>query len=181
MAVDECELRGLSVNRFTDELVQKFEKLKDTGKLPKFAAILNPVDVTGSADSAMFEAVTRILFEASEVEGIIVLGLHQTPALQEDFVDKIANLAKQNIKPIVGCDIGETEMALYIRSRFDKLGIPSYGSPEAAARGMAALMWYGRYLKRHGWFENYIELFMKRHGIKAIQEDKLLAELRRPL
>jgi acyl-CoA synthetase (NDP forming) len=181
MAVDECELRGVTVNRFSDELAQKFEKLKDTGKLPKFAAVLNPVDVTGSADSAMFEAVTRILLEASEVDGIIVLGLHQTPALQEDFVDKIANLAKQQIKPIVACDIGETEMALYIRSRFDKLGIPSYGSPEAAARSIAALAWYGRYLKRHGSLESYIELFIERHGIKATQEDKLIAELRRPL
>jgi acyl-CoA synthetase (NDP forming) len=181
MAVDECELRGLSVNRFSGELVQKFEKLKDTGKLPKFAAVLNPVDVTGSADSGMFEAVTRILLESAEVDGIIVLGLHQTPALQEDFVDKIANLARQRIKPMVACDIGETEMALYIRSRFDKLGIPSYGSPEAAARSMAALSWYGGYLKRHGWFDSYIELYMKRHGIKATQEDKLIAELRRPL
>ena len=181
MAVDECELRGLNVNRFSEGLVQKLENLKDTGKLPKFAAILNPVDVTGSADSAMFEVVTKILLEASEVDGIIVLGLHQTPALQEDFVDKVANLAGQHLKPVVACDIGETEMALYIRSRFDKLGIPSYESPEDAARGMAALSWYGTYLKRHGWFESYMELYMKKHGVKATEEDKLLAELRRPL
>ena len=181
MAVDECELRGLTVNRFSDELVKRLERLKETGKLPKFAAILNPVDVTGSADSAMFEAVTRILLEASEVDGLIVLGLHQTPGLQEDFVDRIANLAKQQVKPVVACDIGETEMALFIRSRFDKLGIPSYGSPEGAARAMAALSWYGGYLKRHEWFESYIELFMNRHGIKTMQEDKLITELRRPL
>lgn len=181
MAVDECILRGLTVNRFSDELVEKLEKLKDTGKLPKFAATLNPVDVTGSADSTMFEAVTKMLFEAPEVDSVIVLGLHQIPDLQEDFVDKIANVANQYIKPIVACDIGETEMALYIRSRFDKLGIPSYGSPEGAARSMAALAWYGRYLKHHEWFESYIELFMKRHGRKPMQEDKLITELRRPL
>jgi len=181
MAVDECVSRGLTVNRFSDELVQKFESLKETGKLPKFAAVLNPVDVTGSADSVMFETVTRILLETSEVDGIIILGLHQLPALQEDFVDKVAGLWRQRPKPMVACDIGETEMALYIRSRFDKLGIPSYGSPEAAARSLAALAWYGKYLKRHGWFENYIEQFMKRHGVPVTQESRLLTELRRPL
>ena len=182
MAVDECELTGLNVGRFSDELVEKFEKLKEKGKLPKFATNLNPVDVTGSADSEMFEVATKILFDAPEIDGIVFLGLHQTPGIQEDFVDRIANLAKQYMKPIVACDIGETEMALYIRSRFDKNGIPSYGSPEAAARSMGALARYGEYLKRHGCFEECVETVMRRRGIKPpIQEDKLLTELHRPL
>jgi acyl-CoA synthetase (NDP forming) len=182
MAVDEIEGRGLTVNRFSDELMQKFERLKQKGQLPKFATNQNPVDVTGSANSEMFETVTRILFEASEINGIIVLGLHHTPGLHEDFVDRIANLAKQYIKPVVACDIGETEMALYVRSRFDKLGVPSYGSPEDAARSIAALAWYGEYLRKHGRFEDYLKAFLKRHGRKPVtEEDRLLAELRRPL
>jgi acyl-CoA synthetase (NDP forming) len=182
MAVDECELRGLNVGRFSDELVQKFEKLKEKGKLPKFATNLNPVDVTGSGDSEMFETVTKILFDAPEINGIVFLGLHHAPGIQEDFVDRIANLAKQHMKPIVACDIGETEMALYIRSRFDKNGIPSYGSPEGAARSMAALVKYGEYLMRYRCFEECIATFMRRRGVKPpIQEDKMLAELHRPL
>ena len=59
------------------------------------------------------------------------------------------------------CDIGETEMALYTRSRFDKLGIPAYFSPEDAARSMAALVKYGEYLKKRGCFEEYLEKLLK--------------------
>jgi acetyl coenzyme A synthetase (ADP forming)-like protein len=156
MTVDECVSKGLNVQRFSDETIKKFEELKGKGKIPPFATNLNPVDLTGSVTSEMFEYGARILFEDSEVDGIIVLGLHHLPALQEDFIDRVANLSKNYTKPVVACDIGETEMALYIRSRFDKLGIPAYPSPEDAARAMAALVNYGLYLKKMGCFEQHL-------------------------
>jgi len=161
MAVDECVVRGLNVQRLSDETVQKFDELKKEGKIPPFATNLDPVDLTGSATSEMFEYGTKVLLEDSEIDGIIVLGLHHLPALQEDFVDRVANLSKNYTKPVVACDIGETEMALYIRSRFDKLGIPAYSSPEDAARAMVALVDYGLYLKKCGRFEQYLKTFFQ--------------------
>ena len=162
MAVDECVAQGLNVKKFSEETIAKFEKLKQEGKIPRFATNLNPVDLTGSVTSEMFEEGTRILFEDPEIDGIIVLGLHHLPALQEDFVDRVAELSKKYTKSVVACDVGETEMALHIRSRFDKFGIPAYFSPEDAARGMAALVNYGMYLKKCGQFDQYLESFMKR-------------------
>lgn len=167
MTVDECVLKGLTVNKFSDKVLEKFEDLKQGGKLPKFATTLNPVDVTGSATSEMFEVSAKILLDAPEVNGLLVLGLHHTPALQEDFVDRIANLVKNCTKPVVVCDIGETEMAMFIRSRFEKLGIPAYSSPEDAARAMAALVHYGSYLKKINCFNEYLEICMRRRGFKA--------------
>jgi acyl-CoA synthetase (NDP forming) len=110
----------------------------------------------------MFEEGIRILFEDPEIDGIIVLGLHHLPALQEDFVDRVWELQKKYNKSVVACDVGETEMALHIRSRFDKLGIPAYFSPEDAARGMAALVKYGMYLKKCGDFDDYLDALMNR-------------------
>ncbi|MCZ2808033.1 MAG: CoA-binding protein [Candidatus Bathyarchaeota archaeon] len=162
MAVDECVAQGLNVKRLSDETIEKFEVLKREGKIPRFATNLNPVDLTGSVTSEMFERGTRILLEDPEIHGLIVLGLHHLPALQEDFVDRVADLTRNCVKPVVACDVGETEMALHIRSRFDKLGIPAYFSPEDAARGMAALVNYGLYLKKCGRFDQYLESFMKR-------------------
>ncbi|MEM3824417.1 MAG: CoA-binding protein, partial [Candidatus Bathyarchaeia archaeon] len=109
MAVDECELRGLTVKRFSEATIQKFEKLKEEGRLPKFATNLNPVDITGSGTSEMFETAVEILFQDQEIHGIILLGLHHTPALQEDYIDRVARVASKYDKPIVVCDIGETE------------------------------------------------------------------------
>jgi acetyl coenzyme A synthetase (ADP forming)-like protein len=161
MAADECEIKGLSVKRFSEGTIQKFERLKKEGKLPKFATNLNPVDITGSATSEMFELATEILFQDQEICGIVLLGLHHTPALQEDFIDRVAKVAGKHDKPIVACDIGETEMALHTRFRFDKLGIPAYSSPEDAARAMNALVKYGLYLKKEGCLEDYLEEFSK--------------------
>ncbi|MFW6110656.1 MAG: acetate--CoA ligase family protein [Thermoproteota archaeon] len=159
MAVDECETQGLTVKRFSEETIQKFEKLKNEGKIPAFATNFNPVDLTGSVTSEMFEISTKILFEDDEIDGIILLGLHHNPALQEDFIDKVAEVVGEYNKPIVACDIGETEMALHIRDRFDKFGIPAYFSPEDAARAMSALMKYGLYLQKKGCLEEYLENF----------------------
>jgi acyl-CoA synthetase (NDP forming) len=162
MAVDECELRGLTVERFSEEIRQKFQKLKDQGTLPKFAATSNPVDLTGSVMDSMFEIAADMMFQDPEVHGIILLGLHHLPSLKEEYIDGVAKIADKYSKPIVMCDIGETEMALYTRFRFDKLGIPSYSSPEDAARAMKALVSYGLYLKKNDCAESYIGEFLKR-------------------
>jgi acyl-CoA synthetase (NDP forming) len=162
MAADECGLKGLTVKRFSDETVGKFERLKAEGKIPKFATNFNPADITGSGTSGMFELATEILFQDPEIHGIVLLGLHHTPALTEDFVDKVARVARKYEKPIVACDIGETEMALSVRLRFDRFGVPAYSSPEDAARAMNALMRYGVYLKKKGKLEEYIKEFLER-------------------
>ncbi len=162
MAVDECVSRGVSVKRFSDETIQKLEDLKKEDKIPSFATNYNPLDLTGSATSEMFEIGTKILLDDSEIYGVMVFGLHHSPAMQEDYVDKIVNLSKNYLKPIVACDIGETEMAMHIRDRFDKQGIPAYSSPEDASRAMAALVHYGLYLKKNGFFDSYLERFKEK-------------------
>jgi acetyl coenzyme A synthetase (ADP forming)-like protein len=161
MAADECELQGLNVKKLSEKTIQEFEKLKNEGKIPKFAAIVNPVDLTGSVTSEMYEFATELVLQDPNINGVIILGLHHTPALQEDYVDRVAAVAGKYGKPIVACDIGETEMALHIRSRFDKLGIPAYASPEDAAKAMAALVRYGLYLKKRGAFEEYMQNFLR--------------------
>jgi acyl-CoA synthetase (NDP forming) len=161
MAVDEAESKGLTVNRFSNKTVSKFERLKKDGRLPKFATNFNPVDITGSGTSEMFELASEILFEDPEIDGVILLGLHHTPALQEDFIDRVAKVAGRYEKPIVACDIGETEMALYTRSRFDKLKIPAYSSPEDSARAMNGLVRYGFYLEKNGCLKEYTQSFLR--------------------
>ena len=90
------------------------------------------------------------MFQDSKISGIILLGLHHMPGLREVYIDGIVKIASNYTKPIVMCDIGETEMALYTRSRFDRLCVPSFESPEDAARAMKALVTYGEYLKKTG-------------------------------
>jgi len=162
MTVDECEILGLTVEHFSEETSRKFQKLKDQGIILKIAATTNPVDLTGSVTDDMFEAASDIMFQDKDVNGIILLGLHHMPGLREKYIDSVVKVAGNYNIPIVMCDIGETEMALYTRSRFDKLGIPSYSSPEDAARAMKALVSYGAYLQKNGCAEEYITEFLQK-------------------
>jgi len=166
MTVDECESLGLTVERFSEETLQKFQELKDQNIILKIAATSNPVDLTGSVIDDMFVMAADLMFQEPNVCGIILLGLHHMPGLKEVYIDGIVKVAECYTKPIVMCDIGETEMALYTRSRFDKLGVPSFESPEDAARAMGALVTYGSYLQRIGCFEEYMAAFKKNSRTK---------------
>jgi acetate---CoA ligase (ADP-forming) len=162
MTVDELELQGLTVEPFDAETSRKFDKLKADGTILKIAATHNPVDLTGSVTDEQFKIAADLMFQDTEIDGIIFLGLHHMPGLREIYIDNVAKVAAKYCKPIVMCDIGETEMALYTRSRFDRLGIPSYSSPEDAARAMKALVTYGSYLQRSCCAEEYIKELIQR-------------------
>ncbi len=162
MTVDELELLDLTVDPFSEETKLKFEKLKASGVILKIAATHNPVDLTGSVTDDQFELAADLMFQDREIDGIIFLGLHHMPGLREKYIDSVSKIADKYTKPLVMCDIGETEMALYTRSRFDRLGIPSYSSPEDAARAMKALVTYGNYLQRSNCAEEYIKEFAQK-------------------
>ena len=164
MTVDESEILGLTVNRFTEETLQKFQELKDKGLILKIAATSNPVDLTGSVTDDQFVTSADLMFQDPTINGLILLGLHHMPGLREKYIDGIVKVAAKYHKPIVMCDIGETEMALYTRSRFDRLCVPSYSSPEDAARAMKALVTYGEYLKRMGSADERIAAMKKECG-----------------
>lgn len=161
MTVDECELLGLTVDRFDEQTLQKFQELKDKNVILKIAATSNPVDLTGSVTDDMFEISADLMFQDPQIYGIILLGLHHMPGLKEKYIDGIVKIASKYTKPIVMCDIGETEMALYTRSRFDRLCVPSFTSPEDAARAMKALVTYGAYLIKNNCAEEYIAQIKK--------------------
>jgi acyl-CoA synthetase (NDP forming) len=164
MTVDELEIQGLTVEPFSEETSKKFEKLKNDGIILKIAATHNPVDLTGSVTDDMFEISADLMFQDTEIDGIIFLGLHHMPGLREKYIDSVAKVAMKYSKPIVMCDIGETEMALYTRGRFDRLGVPSYSSPEDAARAMKALVSYGEYLQSNNAAEEYIKEFLQKRN-----------------
>jgi acyl-CoA synthetase (NDP forming) len=164
MTVDELEIQGLTVEPFSEETSKKFEKLKNDGIILKIAATHNPVDLTGSVTDDMFEISADLMFQDTEIDGIIFLGLHHMPGLREKYIDSVAKVAMKYSKPIVMCDIGETEMALYTRGRFDRLGVPSYSSPEDAARAMKALVSYGEYLQSNNAAEEYLKEFLQKRN-----------------
>jgi acetyl coenzyme A synthetase (ADP forming)-like protein len=149
IATDICEESGLIVEVPSKETSKKFEELKAKGELPPFTTLVNPIDLTGSATSKMYEEALKILLEDVNIDVVVLIVLHHVPAVFDDVIDSIAQISKKYSKPVVACDIGGTEMAEMFRDRFEKLGIPAYTTPERAARAAYSLVKYGKYVKKY--------------------------------
>lgn len=148
VATDTCEESGLLVVKLSDDIINKFEDLKKKGELLPIMANLNPVDLTALATSDMYVKALGILLDDKDIDGALVITLPQTPSILDDVIEKVANVAKEQTKPVVACVMGGTEMAEEFRARFEKNGIPSYSMPERAARALYSLMEYGVYLEK---------------------------------
>jgi acyl-CoA synthetase (NDP forming) len=147
IAADTCIESGLRVDRLSEATLGKLDAMKARGELLQIMTGANPIDLSGQGTSEMFAKVLRILIEATEVDGVIVMPFHQAPPILDDAVESIAETHKGCLKPILACDVGGTEMAEEFRARFEKYGIPAYETPERAARAMYALAKYGQYLQ----------------------------------
>jgi len=150
MTADELESRGAEVVPLSSETRAKLEALMREGIIPPISSVANPVDVTGSATDDAFVEALKVLVEAPEVDGIIVLPLHHVPGLTSDLPNRIAEVAKKGNKPVLVADIGQGAYGVAFRERFDELGVPAYPTPERAARAMVGLIKYGEALKRLG-------------------------------
>jgi acyl-CoA synthetase (NDP forming) len=147
IAADACNESGLRVDSLSEATLGKFEEMKEKGELLTIMTGSNPIDLSGQGTSEMFAKVLRILMDAREVDGALVMAFHQAPPILDDVVQAIAETHKGYTKPILACDVGGTEMAEDFRTRFEKYGIPAYETPERAARAMYALARYGRYVR----------------------------------
>jgi len=161
MTTDECELNGLIVPELTGEDREKLEKLREEKIIPRFASLRNPIDLTGSATTEMYVESIKILMESENIDLIIVLALHQVPGIEDpiELAEQVVKIQREYnfSKPIVAVDTGWSEAAVCTRETFDEGLIPSYSTPERAARVAAALYRYGNYLRKKGELENYLK------------------------
>ena len=161
MAADALSDLGLKVPKLSDATVGKLRRV-----LLPFASPYNPVDVTGSAtDDHLVEAID-ILLRSGEVDAVMWLPYYMVPGITPDlnrrFVDRVREVFRETgrVIPIVGVATGGSYTAVYAREA-ESMGIPMYVSPERAAKVIKALIDYGRWLKRTGYFDTYIEKFRR--------------------
>ncbi len=157
MATDASELSGLKVIETPPGAYRRLKELQQKGIIVPFAALKNPIDLTGSADYDAYEQALRVLLEEEEIDGVVLIALHHVPGLSWDFAGKLADVILEYNKPVTVCDVGFTEMAVFTREEFERRKIPAYPSPERAARAMKALVDYGQYLRRRGLLDDYLK------------------------
>jgi len=116
--------------------------------LPSVWSHNNPVDIIGDATPDRFAQALRILGEAEEVDGIVIIMTVQfmtDPLSIAESIARIVGDASWNI-PTCASFIGlvGTEVGSYL----DQRRIPEFNMPEQAVSAMSALMRRGAWLNR---------------------------------
>ncbi len=152
---DNCIQQGLEIPTLPLETQKKILQ-----SIPPFGNPRNPVDLTASLDMGAFLNVPGVVLADENVDGLITLGLGvsiiQTmfPSMKkDDFLNIFKGLNQQLVKtykkfdkPVIvinpAADI-EPEAAKVLEDN----RIPVYTTPARAAKAMAALYQYRRYLE----------------------------------
>jgi acyl-CoA synthetase (NDP forming) len=141
ISAEWCELKGLRLAEFTEETKRKLLKL-----LPPYTIRTNPVDLGYVAnDPDLCGEVIKTVFCDGNVDAVV---LNYIYSWSEDFlqlpVKSIVEASKETGKPITMCLNYPPGFWDEERNFLEKHGIPTYPTPELAAKSMAALVEYGR-------------------------------------
>ncbi|MHC4693156.1 MAG: acetate--CoA ligase alpha subunit [Planctomycetota bacterium] len=140
MATDAAIRHELKIATFSEQTKQKLKQ-----ELPPTASIRNPVDVIGDATHERYEAAIRHVLMDDNVDGAIVILTPQTMTDVLETAEIIPRVAKNTDKPLLCSFMGIVDVSKGIE-HLEANGIPNYAFPEAAARSMASMAFYGNLL-----------------------------------
>jgi 3-hydroxypropionyl-CoA synthetase (ADP-forming) len=119
-AMDLFEPYGLAVPPLTQQTVDALRKV-----YPSYYLVQNPVDVTGSATSADYEAGIRALLQDPGVDIVMPWFVFQDTPLDEGIVDALGRLTRESPKPIVVGAMGGP-YTLEMVHAVEAQGVPAY-------------------------------------------------------
>ena len=134
LATDACEELGLNI---VDLLTDVRDALN--GKLPSECILRNPLDLTGSATSKMYDEVLTALNAAGDIDSIIVVVGDPMPGI----AGVIAEHSRRG-KTLVPVMLGGGQVEVEERRKLQNLHVAVYSSPVRAARALAALTRYAK-------------------------------------
>lgn len=115
--------------------------------MPPIVNIRLPLDMAGDADDKRFGAALESISKDPNVDMIMAIALFQTPGADSRVAEMLVRYGTTCGKPLVVVSAGGNytqEQRVTIESQ----GVPVYESPGSAARALAALSAYSRYVKR---------------------------------
>ncbi|HEX7393246.1 MAG TPA: CoA-binding protein [Thermoplasmata archaeon] len=143
IATDYAEEMGLVLADLTDATIEEINKV-----CPPTWSKGNPIDIIGDADTARYANVLKIVGQAPEVKGILVIAARQAATNLFELAKWIAITAKLSGKPTIACFAGieDPESERFLDGR----GVPVMPVPERAITALHALSVRGKYLQKKG-------------------------------
>ncbi|MBO3768340.1 MAG: CoA-binding protein [Thermoproteota archaeon] len=122
-------------------------KLKLREKLPSFASVDNPIDLTGNVTDEMFDYAFKVVNEDENVDGVLAFPLIQTPLTTDKLIDITEWWFKNGKKPMVPCIIGGSYSEEVIR-KLEALEVPVFPDIRRAVLSLRVLYERGKYLMK---------------------------------
>ncbi|HKT20995.1 MAG TPA: hypothetical protein VJR06_00015, partial [Nitrososphaerales archaeon] len=142
IAADEAQRSGLRVEPLAKGAANRLrEEFADSGFISN-ASLGNPIDLTATAKTADFVRIAQTVAALPQFDLVLVLPTHQTPAIDPDVADRLAEIARTAKKPVCMCVVGRAELASVLQGRFMEKGVPCFPTPERAVRALASLSSY---------------------------------------
>jgi acetyltransferase len=126
MAIDRAVDLDVSVASLSEETIAKLNQV-----LPSTWSHNNPVDIIGDATPKRYLDAVGICMEDSIVDGVLVILTPQAMTKPLEVAQLLIDAAGKFNKPLLTCWMGDTQI-IDGRALFDKAGIPSFRTPEAA-------------------------------------------------
>ena len=116
------------------------------GFLPPFWSHGNPIDVLGDASPERFARALEIVLKDKGVDGVLVILTPQAMTDPTGIAEIVGETAKSSAKPVVAAWMGgeSVEEGIAILNR---LGVPTYSTPEQAAKTFTYMYSYNRNLE----------------------------------
>ncbi len=140
MAADACENHHLEVIELGQKTRQALRE-----RLVQDASVENPVDLLAGAQPEEFQVALDLVLHDPAVDAVIVIFVAPVITSPPDVASKIAKAAAGFNKPVLGCFMGVQGVATGIEE-LHRHRIPAFAFPESAARTLAAMVDYKRWL-----------------------------------
>lgn len=161
MCADEVARAGLQLADYPQELWTQLDQI-----LPPFYSRHNPLDMVAAAGGDVGPTVVKAVAECEDVDAVIVLSCLGVPtsglgedreavdgeftglsSWETDFMTVIADLMQQTGKPIINVPDSPIRGSVFDLGRTYKPIV--LGTPQAAARALDRMEWYGAYRLAH--------------------------------
>jgi acetyltransferase len=140
---DACEAYGLVVT----ELAEATRALL-AEHFPEEASLTNPVDMIASATPQSYRIAVEAVLADPNVDAVIATFVPPLGVRQEDVAEAIVSVAGgQKEKPVMAVLMGRQGLPQGL-AELNAAGIPGYRFPESAARALATMYRYRRWLER---------------------------------
>lgn len=142
MATDALVSVGLDIPRLGERTTATLRK-----NLVDEASVKNPVDMTAHGNPQMYDVAMDAVLKDRNIDALLTIFVPPSMVDEVDIANTIVKVSKRHKKTIMSCFLGTTEES----PGFAKLalsGIPTYLFPESAAKALASLYNYGKYLSR---------------------------------